>query len=595
MKKNPVSLVLAACAMASAGSVLAFEDEVGPLNLRVDNKLAIGAAWRVQSRDPELIGRANGGTAFSTNGDDGNLGFDDGELVSSAAKLTSDLTLSKDEFGVFLRGSYLFNPTLNNHAFFNPNNYNPPNAAREAPRSEFEDKRRVVQNYVGNDADLLDAYLFGQFNLGITDLAFRLGRQVINWGESTLVPNGINSILAADANQLRVPGFEIDEVLIPTNNLWISFGLFDGASMEAFYQLDWQRTVIDASGTFWSSNDFAGIGGTRANLRFGLFPENTPGTTVLRAPDREPDDDGQWGVKASYLIPVLNDIDFALYAMKYHSRLPLFSGTSGNVPQLAFGATYFVEYPEDIQLYGMSFNTAVGDWSVQGEYSYKVDQPLQVDDVELLLTGLGIPSQINPVLFDASGNKYLRGFRRHDVSQIDLGVTNLFGPWEWLGSDQVLFLGEIAMTKVHDLPSESTLYYEGPATYKPGANSPSLPVLAAAGLDFRPGGPLGGPQTAGYPTSESYGYKLVARVTYNNVLNLFTLEPTLRFDHDFKGTSPTPITNFVENRKQLTVSANVLYLQSWQGEVGYTRYFGGGQQNLLQDRDFVEAVVKYSF
>lgn len=581
-------------ALALSPPVGAFDQDIHGWDLRVDNKFSVGAAWRVQSRDPEIVGIANGGTAYSTNGDDGNLGFDAGEVVSSAAKLTTDLSFGRGSFGVFLRGSYVFNPTLNNHEFFNAANYNPPNAAREAPRSEYEDKTRIVRNYVGSDADLLDAYVFGVFNVGFTDLAFRIGRQVINWGESTLVQNGINSMLAADVNQLRVPGFEIDEVLIPTSNLWISFGLF-GASVEAFYQLDWQGTVIDASGTFWSSNDFAGIAGTRANLRFGLFPENSPGTTVQRAPDVEPDDDGQWGLKLGYLVPLLNDIEIAAYAMNYHSRLPLFSGTSGNVPQQAFGATYFVEYPEDIQLYGASFNTAVGDWSLQGEYSYKVDQPLQIEDVELLLTGLGIPSQIDPLLFNASGNKYLRGFRRHDVSQVDLGLTRVFGPWAWLGNDQLLLLGEVAMTKVHDLPSESVLYYEGPATYKPGANSPSLPVLAAAGFNFLPGGPLGGPQTAGYPTSESYGYKIVARATFNSVLNRFTVEPTLRFDHDFKGISPTPITNFVENRKQLGISAVVGYLQQWQYELGYTRYFGGGQQNLLQDRDFVEAAVKYSF
>jgi hypothetical protein len=31
------------------------------------------------------------------------------------------------------------------------------------------------------------------------------------------------------------------------------------------------------------------------------------------------------------------------------------------------------------------------------------------------------------------------------------------------------------------------------------------------------------------------------------------------------------------------------------GEVGYTRYAGGGEHNLLRDRDFVEFHVKYSF
>ena len=52
-------------------------------------------------------------------------------------------------------------------------------------------------------------------------------------------------------------------------------------------------------------------------------------------------------------------------------------------------ARYIIEYPEDIQLYGVSFNAEIGATgiSLQGEVSYREDVPLQVDDVELLLAG----------------------------------------------------------------------------------------------------------------------------------------------------------------------------------------------------------------
>ena len=48
-------------------------------------------------------------------------------------------------------------------------------------------------------------------------------------------------------------------------------------------------------------------------------------------------------------------------------------------------ARYFLAYPEDIKLYGLSFNTTVGTWAWQGEISHRQDAPLQIDDVELLL------------------------------------------------------------------------------------------------------------------------------------------------------------------------------------------------------------------
>ena len=87
----------------------------------------------------------------------------------------------------------------------------------------------------------------------------------------------------------------------------------------------------------------------------------------------------------------------------------------------------------------------------------------------------------------------------------------------------------------------------------------------------------------------------MARLTYNNVLGRFRLEPQLRFDHDVKGVTPTPLLNFVEDRKSVNASVTGYYLQSWSAEVGYTAYFGGGKNNLLADRDYAEVVFKYLF
>lgn len=606
-KKTLMALALAAGFSASPVA-LALDYEMFGLPLQLDNRVTVGGAWRMEARDADRIGIANGGHAYSTNGDDGNLAFDNGDMVAAAAKLTSDLTVTRGNFGLFMRGSYLFDAQLHNHDYFNLNNYyvtaaapgvglTPTGRPSVAPIAEYRYRSDAVGDQLGNDADLLDAYLFGSFAVGNRDVAFKLGRQVINWGESTFILNGINSLIAFDANQLRVPGSELDETAIPTAMAWISATLVPKLSMEAFYQLDWQRTEIDASGSFWGTNDFASIGGTRANLTFGLPPENTPNTTIPRAPDRRPSDSGQYGVKLSTTIPSLNEMDLAFYGMNYHSRLPLVSGIS----KASFAAPsetggFFVEYPEDIQLYGLSFNTVVGDWSLQGEYSYKVDQPLQVEDVELLLAGVGLPSQVTPPpaapLGSALGNQYIRGFRRHDVSHTDASITRLLGPLPLLGYDQLLLLAEAGAVYVHDLPPESVLRYEGPGTYLPGDAAVAALVSGSTLPIFGRAVPQ---QVGGYATDFSWGYKLIARFQYNNVFNLFRLEPVLRFDHDVEGVTPTPLVNFVEGRKSLTTKLTAAYLQSWSADVAYTRYFGGAAQNLLSDRDYVEALVKYTF
>ena len=70
--------------------------------------------------------------------------------------------------------------------------------------------------------------------------------------------------------------------------------------------------------------------------------------------------------------------------------------------EYALTAGYFTEYPEDIKLIGLSFNTQLqwGGIALQGEVAYRQDVPLQFDDVELLFarahavrTGSGDPSQ----------------------------------------------------------------------------------------------------------------------------------------------------------------------------------------------------------
>src|SRR3546814_17534102 len=110
-------------------------------------------------------------------------------------------------------------------------------------------------------------------------------------------------------------------------------------------------------------------------------------------------------------------MDLSFYAMKYNSRLPVISGISkSSYAAPSETGRYFIEYPDDIPLYGVSFNTTVGPWAAQGEYSLKVDQPLQVDDVELLPAGLGSPAQVTPQraapVASAPGHKHLRGRRQ---------------------------------------------------------------------------------------------------------------------------------------------------------------------------------------
>lgn len=567
----------------------ALETQYGDVRVQLDSRATIGAAWRMEDRDDDLVGQANGGQGFSTNGDDGNLAYGKGDPLIAGIKLTSDLTLTYRDVGLFLRGTYRFDDVGNSKQYFNAQNYQGGPSHTQTP-TDLKRKRNAVEDEVGNNLDLLDAYVYGDFEIADRFVTYRVGRQVLNWGESLFIQNGLNSIVSANANRLRMPGFQIEEVYEPAAMTVVNFDLTDEIAVEAFYQWEWRKTEIDAAGTYWATNDFVGIGGNAAEIGFGRCPENSApgacafapgGSAIPRAGDIEPQDGGQYGVSLRFIVPQLNEMDVGVYAANYHSRLPVVSGNAVVVPGAAPTGRFKVEYPEDIQLYGLSFNTMVGDWALQGEYSYKKDQPLAIDEVELFLAGLraGFPSQIGNSF---GPGEFIQGWRAFDISQIDLSAIRIIGPIPFLRSDQLVLLGEVGVTKVHSMPSEDELRLEGPGTYLPGD-----PAVAAA---------LGVPaQDGGYADETSWGYRVAARLQYNNVLNLFNLEPTLFFAHDVSGTSPTPVLNFVEDRKQLTFSLKAEYLQSWEANVAYTRYSGGEPFNLISDRDYLNLSVSYSF
>lgn len=588
--------------------------EAGAFSGSFDNTISYGATWRVQGRDKDILGLTSttlpngtvppgglGGRAFSVNGDNGNLNYDKG-LVSNVVKLTSELAVEHDSgYGAFVRGS----------AFYDFEN--------EDGDREKIDLSDPTLDRVGSDVDLLDAYLYGGFDAGEVPVDLRVGRQVVSWGESTFIQNGINVINPVDVAAIRVPGAELREALLPVNMLWGSAGVTLNSSVEAFYQFEWDQTEPDPSGSYFSTNDFATPGGDKLMLGFGQVPDIIPfgpagaasvgqtpiGVAVPRGADRDADDSGQYGLAYRIYVPELGDTELGFYYMNYHSRLPIISARTGTLAGLGSGdyagsARYFTEYPEDIQLLGASFNTQVGTtgWALQGEVSYKKDVPLQVDDVELLfaaLSPLAIPEAASGMpgtgTFLANTNQVapggvgfateVPGYIERDVGQVQMTATRVYA--NMLGADQMALAGEIGVMHVNDMPDQDELRLEAPGTYTSGN-----PAHTAAGV--QPATERAG----NFADATSAGYQVRARLTYNNAVGPVALSPTLAFRHDFSGNSPGPGGPFLEGRKAITLGLEANLRNQWTAAVSYASFFGAGRQNLINDRDFISFNIKYS-
>lgn len=628
--------VMLACVVAAPSHAFEFKSDSGEVTGSFDTTISMGASWRAQGRDPTLVGITNGGTARSNNEDDGNLNYDKGDVFSSPLKATHELALKRGNLGLFGRGTYFYDFTYKDQEVSQVTGFGPRGS-----------------DLLGSNAELLDLFVHGSFDVG-GKLNVRLGQQLVSWGEGTFIPNGINVINAVDVSKLRAPGSELKEALLPQPMVWASHQLTDRVTVDGFYQFKHRRVRIDPRGSFFSGNDFASDDGDRAFFGFGrrvdqhfapgLFPVTGAAIFAPRSADRDPGDSGQWGGSLRFLLPEANNTEMGLYFMNYHSRTPLLSGVRGagtvagtaglgalgcaagstlvNLNALftnlganpggnplgqgtctAGGAAlvqgnYFAEYPENIRLFGLSFNTAgPSGIALQGEYSYRPNQPIQLASTELLLAALGLPNNITGGAAAAGAvlpGTIISGFRRVEMHQLQLTGTKAFGPT--FGAEQLAVVGEVGFTYLN-LPAG--LLFNGPATHLPAPGS----FTGASSGSTQPGG-------EGYATKDSWGYRVLARLDFPNAIGPATVSPRVVFSHDVRGVSPT----FNQGTKAVTFGMGFNYKQNWQADVAYTGFFGGrtysgtdpvataGQAttfassaNPLKDRDYFSVNVSYSF
>jgi hypothetical protein len=345
-------LPLLACAPVSAVEFSFLEDE---LKGSLDTTLSYGQLWRVQGRDK---------TNDDVNINDGNRNFDPG-LVSEVYKITSEVGASYKNYGFFLRGSAFYDAQIMDR----PTDYDANNHPAQ-PSQNYPDNRsftRATRHNAGRDAQILDAYVYGDWDVGSMPLRGRLGRQVFNWGEGVFYRGGVNTTNPIDASKFRLPGSELKEVLKPVEALNLSLGLTDTLSMEAFYQFKWQETDIDPVGTFFSETDLFAKGG---NSAYAYLPQLSgigalySGLSAIGAgglqggktvdangnlkvasigPDLSARNDGQFGLAMRYVAEQLNATEFGFYFVNYHAKEPTIHADLGaykglNMAQLSASA-----------------------------------------------------------------------------------------------------------------------------------------------------------------------------------------------------------------------------------------------------------------
>jgi hypothetical protein len=575
---------------------------------RLDSTFTTGAAMRVQGTDSQLIYKGNdprnpnvGSTgSFFTNADDGNLNYDKGDVYSAAVKGTFELQTNYQadweylpSIGSFFRASTFYDFVGNDR-----------NSTQRTDLSEAARHRHSVIDggVVGAQWIFLDMYADGKFAVLDHEFSLRAGNQVLNWGEAIFNPGGINSTSAFDVTKLRIPGSELREGLVPAPIIRVSGEVLPGFGLEGYYQLAWNRTNVDPTGSYWATNDMVGEGAE------GLFFGNDPGGTGLSAEeliaqgrgiprrlDDKPSHQGQGGVAMRYYWDRILT-EFGLYYLRYHSKTPVV----GTVAQSVAPKAYYRQYVGDIDLVGASFAREVLNATLAGEVAYVPNDPSPIvsQGEAMALSLLGLKQGY-------TGPVTARGYQRDERVQGTLNMIQAFGPStrlgvgplvKLLGADNFSLTSELAVAHYPSLGRQCSWTGQPFFDAQQGKSTDCVPY---AGVGPSEGNDTPDPIIHQFPyksdvNATSWGYQNYLMGEYTDPFGIpITVNPTLGWRHDFRGTTPNQ--TFIENRKAVSLGVALDYLQIWGANLGYTNFFGGGRKDLVADRDFVSVSFSYRY
>ncbi len=278
--ENVASLVIATAICLSSSGSHGASYEFDNFTIDFDSTITYGVQWRVEERDERISMGSSGApgqpgmdnlpdlidNAFILNGNDGNLNFDKGDITANRLSYLGDLDINFGRYGLFARfkayydAVYDANDTAMSDVGYTQYNPNPKFAGNyTAAQGNFNPKAR---DYMRSDLRFLDFFVYSGFDIGDRYLDLRVGRQVIAWGESLLSGGGIAMAQNHVDTQIRnTPGLEIKEMFLPNGAIFAQLDLTDSLNIQAYYQYEWNKHILDPSSSFFSEMDSIGEGG----------------------------------------------------------------------------------------------------------------------------------------------------------------------------------------------------------------------------------------------------------------------------------------------------------------------------------------------
>jgi hypothetical protein len=578
-------------------SAYAADYELAGGKLGVKGSITAGAAFRTVSQDTDLVANVNSsqvgitGTSLTPatgrNQDDGNLNFNKGHPVSQVLNGYLSLEYNSGDYGALVSAKawYDYELARQGHPWGNiPNGYVP-----DAPLSDEGAQPRARFGGVALD----NLYVKGRQQISTMPLEWILGWQKLEWGNRYIVVGGLRDLNPIDIPALTRPGMlqREQETRIPVPQIFARLDLAKSTALEGFYQFQFERNAPNQCGTFYSGVDWysdgcnavtVGNGSDRTALATGSY--------LKRSGNVMPSNSGQAGAALTHSVDEWAT-KFGFYVTRFHSR----TGYSGVTKSLrtsgapfvpgdpgGLNPTYYTEFPENIRMFGVSFETRFKGGSAFGELTYRPNQPLQFNAADLLGAVLSplAPTPLRDKERALPPGGALVGFERHKNVQLQLGAVGQVPGV--LGAAGLNWGAEIVYKGVPDLPDQSVTRFGRVDVFGQGPVNGVCPPPAAPTQCT----------SDGYVSRHAVGYRLVAGLRYANVAEGVDLIPALLFGQDLSGWSGDG--GILQGRKLAIASLRANWRGGFVADVAWVPTWGGTYNNQ-RDRSAVLVFVGQRF
>ena len=238
--------VAPAAVLLCAGGASAFEIESGnpDLNMRLDNTVRYTLGQREQSQNPGLL--------HNFIYDEGDSKFKKGDVVTNRIDLLTEFDLNyKNTYGARVSAAAWYDRAYDDHSVTSPTGF--------ATAYNGNHYNSTVARYVnGPSAEFLDAFVWGNFNVGNVPVNVKVGRQTNVWGEGLLIGAHAISYSQSPVDGIKAatnPGIETKEVFLPIGQVHVNAQVADNLTLVGQYFYEWTPTRVPAAGTYLMGAD----------------------------------------------------------------------------------------------------------------------------------------------------------------------------------------------------------------------------------------------------------------------------------------------------------------------------------------------------